>query len=446
MAGTRKTIVFFNRAYNDLDVQLPLIDAFAQDSRFSVRVVAYPCDGEISVPDVHEAVSYMKHRMGVTFESLTDSAYAPYVLKVLYRIQSLAMRWRKKTSGIFSSIPARTLNIFARRSISFFLRSLKSDWMAHTVEEWCVSAAVVDEAFAQPGRSFFLDSVLSALCQNSVPCYMILTGHRVYKKESPTGSAPPPYRKTSARLFFVPNTLNASIYASLFPGETLLAAGNLRMDRSWLRKLSEEVLAPPFYDPSASGRLPASGEIKIVVMLSKLSYGVDTQALRNTLSTLGRLSGVVCAIKPHTRGMKFDFMSREEMGRSFPVDNTPSTILMNWADLVLFTGSSVVFHAALLGKPVGFLKYCQSLETIFDAAPACLCYESLEGLIADIEEFRQTRRPFLSDAKLKASRDWLNHEVYNADSSGLTAQAYKRIILEDMSALAQSGICGTPIS
>lgn len=432
MTPDLNTIIFLNRAYNDLDIQMPLIDAFAQDSRFRVRVITYPCDHELCVPGMHEAALWMMARRRVSFESLTNSPYAPFFLKTLHSLQSFATFGRKKTQSWATTTILKALNRFARQMIAWYLKTQSPAWMSRAASDWNASLIVVDEAFAQPGRSFVLDSVLPDLCKKSATCYMILTGHRVYRAENPTGSAPPPYRKTPARMFFVPNALNARIYKSLFPLETIRQIGNLRMDREWVEKGLPEALVPPFYTPRHSDTLPpAEKSLKIVVMLSKLSYGVDAQALKTTLSALGTMSGVTCAIKPHTRGMKFDFMPRADIGHAIVADDIPSTVLMSWADLVLFTGSSVVFHAALIGKRVGLLKYCQSLETIFDEGNGCLRYDSLEELLTDVRKRQTDAGSLLSDEKRKAALDWLREEIHNGDPLGRTAQACKNAILAD---------------
>ena len=430
MKADVREIIFLNRAYNDLDIQMSLVDAFGADGRFHVRVIGYPCDGDVGEPGQHEAAPYMKARRGISFETVMDSKAAPLSLRMLYGItralgavrrddiaQARVLAWPLKL------VHVGLLKILRQR----LMRPLP--WLETVAAEWNPVAIVIDEAYAQPGRSAMIDKVLPGIQdRRGVPVYMIQTGHNIYHIPEPGGRRPQ-YKRTAARRYFMPSELDREINRGHFPDERHEVAGNLRMDAQWLARLKREILAEPFYPArDVMADLP-QGRVKVALMLSKMTYGVDAEALKDTIRTLAQRGDVALAIKPHTRGMKFDFMTRNEIPRALVADRIPSALLSEWADIVLFTGSSVAYHAMLRRKASGFLKYCQRQPTAFDKGASAIVFES----IADLARAIDVGAPFVSEEDQARIQEYLVKEVYAGDVKGATARRHYEQIMADLS-------------
>lgn len=421
----KKQIIFLNRAYNDLDTQMSLIDQFAADENFNVRVIGYPCDGDLGNPAAHEARLYLESK-GVSLETILDDPDAPLHLKLLHKTERCFDFMRKSRAGELPA--AREILKAVHVAVLMVMRKLlRKDlpWADKIAAKWNADMIVMDESMAQPGRSYIIDHTVPVLADKGVRCFIVLTGQFLYMVDSPTGAALPKYKATKAEKFFVPSQRDREFSGKCYPQENFEVLGNLRMERPWVGKLQNEVLAPPFYNKQAAMKpLKNSGKIKVVFMLSKMNYGVQADAIKNTIRALARHPDVDFVLKPHTRGMKFDFMSKDEIAGSVVADRIPSTLLCEWADLLLFTGSGIVFHGMAQRKSVGYLKYCQEHETMFDDGKSARRFDSQDELMAFIDKAVEKGMP-------KENYDeWLKKYIHAGDEKGSVAARYKAVMSE----------------
>ena len=426
----KREIIFLNRAYNDLDTQLPLIAAFAEDERFQVRVIGYPCDGTLGEPLYHEAVPYIQSKYDVSFETVLDHEKAPFYLKFLHKLERFLFRNKPKYPVI------KPLHVGCLMLMRILFKR-KLPWLRDVFAGWNPVCVVMDEVFIQPGRSYLIDCILKPRAETGLHVYAIQTGHMIYKDPSPNKSAQNTSLKNLERSpvkrLIVPNEQGKKVMQINFPNEIIEVQGNLRMDPSWIKRLRDEVLVSPYFDKEhTTNRLPNNGKLKVVFMLSKLGYGVKLDEMKNTLRTVCNMEDVDCVIKPHTRAMKFDFMSEEEIGDAVVTYDAPSAVLIEWADIILMTGSSIVFHAMALNKRAGFLKNCQSIETIFDDGFACDTFERLEQLTEFLEKWRNDGKPEQSNDQVEQQKNWKHQEIYAGIKDGHTVEHYKKLILNDL--------------
>lgn len=436
----KQEIIFLNRAYNDLDIQLPLVAAFAQDERFSVRVVGYPSDGAMGSPQNHEAVPYIKDTYGVSFETLLDKAPAPLFLRVLYKIERCMWHMEQKdyAPNFILALPLKAVHRVLLKIMQYSLKG-KLDWLEEVTRSWEPLLIVTDEILAQKGRSYMMDKIVRDKAEQGSTVYMVQTGHNIYNDPRPNKSKNArmatdniEYNQTPAKRFFVPSKLDRHIASQFCTNENIQVHGNLRMDQEWVEILHQKILVPPYVNKEKHFQKLPQGKPKIVFMLSKLGYGVEVEELKKTIKAVANMEGVACAIKPHTRDMKFDFMSKKEIGNISIVSDVPSTLLIEWGDIILFTGSSIVFHAMLMNKGAGFLKYCQYLKTIFDEDFPGNKFNSLDEFRHFIEHWRDNGPPSISESHTQALNAWLSQNVHGEITGKQTAMAYKDTILSDM--------------
>lgn len=419
----KKKIIFLVRAYNDLDIQASLINEFAQDQNYEVLVVAGFCDNEIFIAEHHEAFSYLSSQ-GVQFKNVLENS-EKFLTRTSYAAYKWLINWRRKVSNPVLFF-VRTLLIFVR---NFMQKQANTDqsWLRY-VEELSPSYLVIDEVVCQSGRSKIVDVILPKLKKKQTVIFSIVTGHKVYFDMNPSGvTTQIPYLRKLADKFYVPAQLDLEVCKHSYPDENYLIKGNLRMDRSWISKIHENILVSPFFPIDAYRKALPNKDLKIVLMLSKLSYGVRIPELVKCMKFLNQHRDVSFVIKPHTRGMKFDFMEKSDVDNAVIADNVPSAVLCEWADLQLFTGSSIVFHAMAQDKSVGFLGYCQEIRTLFDEHEACLNYDSHEQLERDIQAQVDDSddRMQVDQARVAA---FMDEHVWGGVPGDSVAKAYK----EDM--------------
>ncbi len=431
----KKNIIFLNRAYNDLDIQLSLIKEFAKDDGFNVRVIGYPCDGDMGSPQYHEAANYIKDKYGVAFETVLDKAPAPLFLRLLYKAERTLLKLKNGAAGVL----AKPFHVGVLMIMRKFLRG-DLPWLDDIAASWNPSVVIIDEAFVQKGRSYMIDKILREKALQDVKIYVVQTGQTTYLDAAPNKASDSKVKiedivlgeKSPARKFFVPSKLDQMAVNTNFPQEEPQIHGNLRMDRDWIKTLHKDILVAPYVDKQKYlDKLPKEGKPRVVFMLSKLGYGIRLDELKDTIRSVANMRGVACAIKPHTRGMKFDFMDVSEINDCVIVPEIPSAVLIEWADILLFTGSSIAFHAMVLDKRVGFLQNCQYIETAFDDGRACDKFDTLSQLTNFLEDWRENGEPEISDEKSADMNNWLVENVYGGQENGLTAVHYKEVILAD---------------
>jgi hypothetical protein len=419
----QKTIIFLNRAYNDMDIQMPLVVDLAENTNYKIEIWGYPADGFVGNPHTHEAAAFASQKCGVSFRNACETPHTPPVIKWLYRLERF-FEAAKKKSVLFKPVHILLLNLLKSRLLQ------PSPWLLAIAREWNAAAIIMDEAQVQTGRSYLNETVLPQLMrEQGTKIYLIKTGHHVYLDYFPTGSAPPKYAHNGARYLLEPGIIDEQYSRDYMKQENIVRLGNLRMDAPWIERLHAEILKEPYYPlAKTSARLPEKG-IKIVIMLAKMNYGVEADNLKNLIRALGAMEGVQLAIKPHTRGMKFDFMPESEIGSAVLVGDIPSAILCEWADMLLFTGSSIAFHSMVLGRSVGYLKFCQKLETFFDHDPGVHMIGSLEELLQILSSnIEQETKP----APHSQAEKFLEKHVYAGRPDRQSCKYYREFILTDL--------------
>jgi hypothetical protein len=229
---------------------------------------------------------------------------------------------------------------------------------------------------------------------------------------------------TGVDAILVPSRLCEEMQKAAFPDGVFKVAGNLRYDSQWIEEI--RTVQKNAQKKESLNPLPAlpQGKIKVAFMLSKMSYGVDESAIRQSINHIGALDEVACAVKPHTRGMKYK--TRRGDSQVFNAARHSSTQLIEWADIVLFTGSGIAFQALALGKAVGFLAYCQKMKSIFDDGKTAIVFDSPEQLYEFIET---AKRKSLEDAFSKVGRKKaFNEIVQNGARNGIVTDAYINIL------------------
>ena len=424
-----KHVVFFTRAYNDLDTQLPLIDALAGNPSISVSVLGYPCDSDLYDPTDHEFYPYFQSINKLEFSTLLDRPEAPLFLRIMQKGVRLLTRLRKaipKTSLLFTFV--RILHVASLILQRKFLKKYYA-FYSEILSNLAPDLIIIDEVIFMASRSAFIDqAILKYKAAHKTPIISIQTGQLIYYDPFPNKGKTLAehlqfinYRTLDIEDFLLPSVIDREAIKITFPQESPEILGNLRMDKRWIQRIHNDILPHPNTAKKLQkfpSLLRASEDsLKVVFMLSKIGYGIEVEALINTINAVTKLNHVTTAIKPHTRGMKLDFLKKDQANKLIDVTNVPSSELLEWADIVLFTGSGIAFHQMALGKAAGYLKYCQNIDGIFNQCPAVETLNSQEELISYLENFSSKDQKHHEKNIAGIKDQWLRDFVYAGKQS-----------------------------
>ena len=80
---------------------------------------------------------------------------------------------------------------------------------------------------------------------------------------------------------------------------------------------------------------------KILFFMSKLNYGQSANEVRKLIIDIVDNNDFVLCLKPHTRGMTLNELNLPNLDNLIE-EKCGSRDLISWADIVIFTGSSII--------------------------------------------------------------------------------------------------------
>ncbi|MCP5242266.1 hypothetical protein [Nitrosomonas sp.] len=147
----------------------------------------------------------------------------------------------------------------------------------------------------------------------------------------------------------VPNTLCATRFQPFMNETSLAILGSPRYCDEWLLRLKTIIPSSPLKD--------SDNRLKIVFFLRKNDFTIFWEEVGEVIHMIASFPGTELIIKPHTRGGWRQSLTRDRsllnhQNVHVAEDNTHSTHLMNWGDVMIDLATSVVFEAVKAGKPV----------------------------------------------------------------------------------------------
>ncbi len=135
--------------------------------------------------------------------------------------------------------------------------------------------------------------------------------------------------------------------------------GSARFSEEWVRRLRDLI-------PSMALPRPRPGRKKVLFLLSKRGPYVDWAEVLNLIELMSRRREVQLLVQVHPRteatGVPILF------GQTFDIVEAgiPTPKLIDWADVILFWGTSVIYEALRLRKPTIYLRYVNRQEFDFE--------------------------------------------------------------------------------
>ncbi|MBT6530762.1 MAG: hypothetical protein HOK99_07590 [Betaproteobacteria bacterium] len=125
--------------------------------------------------------------------------------------------------------------------------------------------------------------------------------------------------------------------------------GSTRYAPEWIERL-DSLIAPYKFPHEFAPKL------RVVLMLAKIKYPLTDLTKTNRLVKIfSDLPDVQLVLKPHPRD--YGLVFPQSVNVVLADSQVSSSALIRWADLVLFTHTSIVLEAVVRDKPVGYLKY-----------------------------------------------------------------------------------------
>lgn len=414
-----KVIYFLTRGYNDIDCRLPLLFELARDSNYRVIILGIPTNAGMQDPRLHE-LHELTLNHGIEVITIYEVSGVPIYLRNIskFYLQVNGSTSLKNISPRIHHHLAKFLFYIIRR-----LSEISNKLIPILLKMFSSNIVITDEIMFHQGRSFFIDALRADWKQNhSFRIYAFLTGQDPYLeslKDMPILS-----KELLGIPLLVPGPNDARVMSAQLPREEIEIVGNTRFDKSWMA-LRLSLAGKPLRHIDQTTKAQ-SDSIKIVFMLSKPEYGVKLDELIKTINRFAAMKKVVVFVKPHTRGMDVNELSHLMGPRVLDGTDYSSSDLIMWSDFIFFTGSSIAFHALLVGKKVVYLKYCQKFRTIFDASEAMMIAESLNDVLVFCSSPSS-----ISDHDKEGISSFLTTHIYNGNKNGLICQQLKKKIDSD---------------
>lgn len=156
-----------------------------------------------------------------------------------------------------------------------------------------------------------------------------------------------------------PNEITAKRWRPFVDDSALHVLGSPRYNDEWLGVNAS--IAPTSPDLSVDGDV-----LKLVVFLRNPRYFVSPKMINTTIKFLSAIDQVFIVAKEHPSGRMLSNSSGtiEDLDNVLVIDESvSSTALLEWGDVFLDVGSSIVFEAVKHRKPVLALEFLHSYHT-----------------------------------------------------------------------------------
>ncbi len=399
----RRKVLFFLRHYNDIDHMVPVIWKWTSMTGIpSVVIIS-------NTPEIlHDFRIQLLQKLDNLEIHLIDEFIPPessqynnytWAIRILYklfrrimrfmpsRLENIMRRLYSPVSVIESKAGANDRNKdIAKRILDDTMSEVDQglivfDWISDNMNQYLDFATpICEEAHARGFKKV-------ALPHGDEPhyCKMIRRDELDYEK-------PNIYKKAKNLFDFivVPNELCAKRYRGYCEDQQIRVLGSPRYNDEWINKVGSLVEPHRWYGQETI--------IRIGFFLRTSGYPLFWEEVVRTIKLLRQFRTVNLVVVHHTRAADLN-----EILRYYPelsprrYDNVdiidkdiPSTSLIRWADVVLDVGTSTVFEAVKLNKPVLELEYLHATyTTISHYMPGCvmMCrdhlYDAIQSFISN---------------------------------------------------------------
>ena len=397
-----KNILFMMRAYNDIDHITPIIYKLNKDQP-SVIITIF-------IYDVNETY---EHDYRIQFLK-TLSVNIIHVLDYI-ETQVFPINTYKKLIHITKNLSrfnpirvfiSRLFIIPFRKLLTKKISDLEPDEFLQTILREIPSIIVFDQ-----GNNRFYKKLCKFSAKHGIVTVAVPHGHNTFANEMIWTNSMEISQHTSEIQFVFyyqyvvfENWIIAERYKKmgLVKEKQIRVLGSSRFSDEWINKLNEILSKStlPEYPPKI---------LRVVFFLTKRQYNINQSEIERSINFLSKFPDIYIIIKPHTRG-KFNMSLPTNVEI---VDNEcHSPWLIDWADIVLFTMSSVIFDCLKKDVPTIYMKNTHSnkllSENYFNSWEVH-CRDDLRDFIWRYKNNRNTRT-YLGEDRDKYCKEMLEPE------------------------------------
>lgn len=397
----RPMILFCVRADSDADHLVPVIDALAKQRRHAVRVVIY--DPLKTFQDDYRFL-YLRNTHGIEAEHIfalpsvgSRSRVTAGTLRALFGALLQLQRWS----------PVALFTQLLRKPLLKIQKALKSLGMSQEIKQALTtevdryhSGLVVFDHTINPlaevvTRAARRRGISTLALPHSIPHLSDLPREALTQPDEEEGLN---WGALYDRIV-LPNAPTAERFALDCRDRSLLATlGSARFSRCWGQTL--DAITPKFdWRP---------GSKKVLFILSKKGPYVDWQEVNRVSALLCGDPRLAVAFKPHPRTEVSGLPAITSGPRTkIASAETPTASLVQWADLVIFWGSSVIYDAVRLRKPALHLGYLFRLHFDFEPYLSSWTVKGFDEFRDRLDHFIETGEPTYSEAEARACAEAL---------------------------------------
>ena len=229
--------------------------------------------------------------------------------------------------------------------------------------------------------------------ENNIVTVAVPHGHNIYANEMIWSNslqikpAPPTNLGFDFQYVVFENSIIAERYKrqKIVKEKQILVLGSSRFCDEWVNKL-DEIL------PKSTLPEPPSKILRIVILLTKMKFNIDRPELLRVIRFLSKFPDISIIVKMHPRGQRIT----ESFSNNVKIlkNEYQTSSLIDWADLVLFTGSSAMIDCLKKDVPILYMKYIHSnklLSEDYFNSWEVHCRDDLRDFIWEFKRDKNTR-------------------------------------------------------
>jgi len=158
--------------------------------------------------------------------------------------------------------------------------------------------------------------------------------------------------------------------------EKLITIGSLRYTKKWVKQLLQKSQVVN----------STTDETNILIVHTKFMGNINAREVERCLSVLNNFDGFNIRIKSHPRGGLKEAMALAKCYKDVDVVTEDVVGNIAWSDYVVFFGSSVVYDAFILDKPVLFPSYAVTNQLSEEILNGVVCLNTPDDFYKAIDE------------------------------------------------------------
>ena len=373
-----KNIVVFIRSHNDFDHILPILDYLINVKLLNVTIYGVTSQGyEKCEKHILYVTEVLKTDI-IPFEQIHYNYFSRYIL-ILADLMYKKPKCKLHLLNLFFAFLLSNFRRLIQKIVSIHVRKFIINLPKNTIllADFSTENHFPYKYFIKYSNKF------------NIPIVAYLHGYYIFDNLNPIKSKK--QRAPSKVSYFINKYLfgkcaryydgylvgtyqkdkyfKSNLYGTFTKHSRVIEIGVPRFTREWISKFSVG------YGLS-SYKKRHKKSIKVALFVSNIKFGVNTELVNKIVNKLVAVNGVDLKIVSHTRGIGYE----SDFNASLVAKKSSSEII-EWADIGIVYGSSMIFEMLVRRVTVVIPKFIDSNTTIFEGKNICIESNSVEDLV-----------------------------------------------------------------